>query len=203
MRDMSGSSSFGSLGAGRVRGAAPSAARPDAAASRADGGDDWRQSFVDEFCERDLVPGMPRASMRVLGWMVVCTPGVQSAQQIMEELRLSAGSVSTAVNALHDNGILERVVRAGDRHVYYRLRAYAWENVLEARFRTIGEVRRAADRSLRASGGEADQRLRDLRDLCGRVELGLAEILHRGASAGAAQAKRAWRTGLTPFGQES
>jgi DNA-binding transcriptional regulator GbsR (MarR family) len=182
MRDTSGSLSFGSLGAGRVRAAASSAARRDAAGSGADGGgDDWRQSFVDDFCERDLVPGMPRASMRVMGWMVVCTPGEQSAQQIMEELRLSAGSVSVAVNALHDNGILERVVRVGDRHVYYRLRAQAWENVLEARFRTIGELRRAADRSLRASHGEADQRLRDLRDMCGRVELGLAEILRRGA----------------------
>jgi DNA-binding transcriptional regulator GbsR (MarR family) len=141
--------------------------------------------------------------MRVLGWMVVCTPGVQSAQQIMEELRLSAGSVSAAVNALHDNGILERVVRVGDRHVYYRLRAHVWEHVLEARFRTIGEVRRAADRSLQARRGEADQRLRDLRDMCGRVELGLAEILRRGGSAGAPLAKRAWRTGLTPFGRES
>ncbi|HEY6429803.1 MAG TPA: hypothetical protein VIX84_21450 [Acidimicrobiales bacterium] len=200
---MSGSSSFGPLGAGRVRGAAPSAARRGASASGAGRGDDWRQSFVEDFCERDLVPGMPRASMRVLGWMFVCTPGVQSARQIMEELRLSAGSVSAAVNALHDNGILERAVRAGDRHVYYRLRPHAWENVLEARFRTIAEVRRAADRSLRASGGEADQRLRDLREMCGRVELGLAEILHRGASAAAQQAKRAWRTGLTPFGQES
>jgi hypothetical protein len=107
------------------------------------------------------------------------------------------------VNALHDNGILERVARAGDRHVYYRLRAHAWENVLEARFRTIGEVRRAADRSLRASHGAADQRLRDLRDMCARVELGLAEILHRGASAGAPQAKRVWKTGFTPFGQDS
>jgi DNA-binding transcriptional regulator GbsR (MarR family) len=162
---------------------APSAVRRDAAVSGADV--DWRQSFVDDFCELDLVPGMSRASMRVLGWMVVCTPRAQSAQQIMAELRLSAGSVSAAVNALHDDGILERVVRAGDRHVYYCLRPQAWENVLQARFRTIGEVRRAADRALRASHGKVDQRLCDLRVVSARVELGLGVILRRGGGGGA------------------
>jgi DNA-binding transcriptional regulator GbsR (MarR family) len=140
---------------------------------------DWRRSFVEDFCELDLVAGMPRASLRVLGWMIVCQPAVQSAQQIMEELSLSAGSVSTAVNALHDEGLLERVTRTGDRHVYYRLRAQGWDRVLKERFRSLGEVRRAADRALQASGGEADQRLHELRDLYGRMESGLSELLAR------------------------
>jgi DNA-binding transcriptional regulator GbsR (MarR family) len=138
---------------------------------------DWRRSFVEEFCELDLVAGMPRASLRVLGWMIVCQPPVQSAQQIMEELSLSAGSVSAAVNALQDDELLDRVTRTGDRHVYYRLRAQGWDRVLKQRFRSLGEVRRAADRALEASGGEADQRLRELRDLYRRMEFGLSELL--------------------------
>ena len=142
-------------------------------------GRNWRRSFVEDFCELDVVVGMPRASLRVLGWMIVCQPAVQSAQQIMEELSLSAGSVSAAVNALHDDGLLDRVTRTGDRHVYYRLRAQGWDRVLTQRFRSLGEVRRAADRALEASGGEADQRLRELRDLYGRIEFGLSELLAR------------------------
>ena len=142
-------------------------------------GRNWRRSFVEDFCELDLVAGMPRASLRVLGWMIVCQPAVQSAQQIMEELSLSAGSVSGAVNALHDDGLLDRVSRSGDRHVYYRLRAQGWDRVLKQRFRSLGEVRRAADRALQASGGEADERLLELRDLFGRIEYGLSELLAR------------------------
>jgi DNA-binding transcriptional regulator GbsR (MarR family) len=115
--------------------------------------------------------------MRVLGFMVVCRPPVQSAQQIMDALTLSAGSVSAAVNALHDDGLLERVNLAGDRHVYYRLTPQGWGRVVEARFQALIEVRRAADRALRASRGEADHRLRQLRETYARVEAGLAELL--------------------------
>jgi DNA-binding transcriptional regulator GbsR (MarR family) len=196
MSGMPSSSSYGPRGAGRVRRAAPPAGSPDSASSGADDGADWRQAFVDDFCELDLLPGMSRASMRVLGWMVVCRPGPRSAQQIMEELRLSAGSVSAAVNALHDHGLLERVVREGDRHVYYRLRTQGWEHVLAARCHTFGEVRRAADRALRASHGEADQRVRDLREVFGRVELGLTEILRQGDDPGVTRTERAWNAGL-------
>lgn len=143
------------------------------------GNRDWRRSFVEDFCQLDIVAGMPRASLRVLGWMIVCQPAVQSARQIMEELSLSAGSVSAAVNALHDEGLLDRMTRTGDRHVYYRLRVQGWDHVLTQRFRSLGEVRRAADRALQASGGEADQRLRELRELYGRIEFGLSELLAR------------------------
>lgn len=160
------SRSLGPLGAGRVR-------RAEKAGAEAE----WRARFVDEFGELDLVPDRPRAAMRVLGFMVVCRPPVQSAHQIMDALVLSAGSVSTALNALHDDGLLERVNRAGDRHVYYRLTPQGWGGVVEARFQALIEARRAADRALQAARGEADHRLRQLSETCARLEAGLAELL--------------------------
>jgi DNA-binding transcriptional regulator GbsR (MarR family) len=195
-------SSMGSLGAGRVRRSVSTTGRETVAtATNTAAGGDWRRSFVDDFCELDLVPGTSRATMRVLGWMVVCQPTVQSAQQIMSELRLSAGSVSGAVNALHDDGLLERLMRSGDRHVYYRLRPQGWEEVLEARFRNLGEVRRTAERALRASRDEADPRLRALRDIYGRVELGVAQLLRRAGAVQATRAGRAW-SAFTPHRRE-
>jgi DNA-binding transcriptional regulator GbsR (MarR family) len=139
---------------------------------------DWRRSFVEDFGALDLVPGRPRASMRVLGWMVVCRPATQSAPQIMDELALSAGSVSAAVNALRADGLLERVVQTGDRRAYYRLSAHGWESVLQARFRALGAVRQAAERALHESRGEADQRLSELRDTYARIEAGMAALLY-------------------------
>jgi DNA-binding transcriptional regulator GbsR (MarR family) len=141
------------------------------------GDGEWRRSFVEDFGALDVVPGAPRASMRVLGWMVVCRPVVQTAQQIKNELGLSAGSISAAVNALREDGLLERVVRAGDRRVYYRLSAQGWDSVLQARFRALGAVRQAAERALQESQGEADHRLCELRDTYARVEGGMAALL--------------------------
>jgi DNA-binding transcriptional regulator GbsR (MarR family) len=141
------------------------------------GGREWRRSFVEDFGDLDLLPDTPRASMRVLGFMVVCRPAAQSAQQIMGELGLSAGSVSSAVNALHGDGLLERVTRPGDRRGYYLLSAQGWESVLEARFRGVGDVRRAADKALRASRGEADYRLCALREIYARVEAAMVDLL--------------------------
>jgi DNA-binding transcriptional regulator GbsR (MarR family) len=163
---------LGSLGAGRVL---RTGGRDGAPGPGGDG--EWRRSFVEDFGALDLVPGAPRAAMRVLGWMVVCRPAAQSARQIMDELALSAGSVSAAVNALHDDGLLERVTRAGDRRVYYRLSAQGWESVLQAHFRALGQVRMAAERALHGSRGEADDRLSELRDTYARVEAGLAALL--------------------------
>ena len=162
---------LGSLGAGRVR----RAGELDGPAPVGDG--EWRRSFVEDFGALDLVPGMPRASMRVLGWLVVCQPPAQSAQQIMDDLALSAGSVSAAVNALRADGVLERVMRAGDRRAYYRLSAQGWESVLQARLRALGAVRQAAERALQESQGEEDHRLSELRDTYARIEDGLAALL--------------------------
>jgi DNA-binding PadR family transcriptional regulator len=111
--------------------------------------------------------------------MVVCRPAVQSAQEIQDRIALSAGSVSTAVNALCDDGLLERVVQSGKRRIYYRLSAEGWESVVAARLRAVTEARQVADRALQASGGEADDRLRALRDTSARVEAGMAELLRR------------------------
>ena len=163
----------GSPGAGRVR---PAPGMEDAPAPGGDG--EWRRSVVDDFGALDLVPGMPRASMRVLGWLVVCQPPAQSAQQIMDDLALSAGSVSAAVNALRADGVLERVMRAGDRRAYYRLSAQGWESVLQARLRALGAVRQAAERALQESQGEEDHRLSELRDTYARVEAGMAALLY-------------------------
>ena len=94
-------------------------------------GGDWRHRFVEEMGGLVLVHGTPRGLMRVLAWMVVCEPPEQTAADIQKELTLSAGSVSTSLRMLGDIGMVERVARPGDRHIYYRLWDEGWEFVLE------------------------------------------------------------------------
>ena len=66
----------------------------------------WRERFVEDLGLLALDLGTPRANVRVLGWMVVCDPPEQSAQDIQAGLKLSAGSVSAATRMLTGLGYL-------------------------------------------------------------------------------------------------
>jgi hypothetical protein len=74
-------------------------------------------------------------------------------------------------------GVVERVARPGDRRIYYRLCSQGWERVLESRFRAFTEMRRVAERALAASGGDADDRLYEMRDTYALMEEGVKDLL--------------------------
>jgi DNA-binding transcriptional regulator GbsR (MarR family) len=150
----------------------PTEVRPDATPG-------WRERFIEELGGLVHESGMPRAVVRVLGWMAVCEPPEQTASTIGSELKLSSGSVSTATHMLVDSGMLERIARPGDRHIYYRLHPGGWERALEVRFHALVQLRKVADRALDSAGDEADHRLRDMRDVYARFETNLGELLKR------------------------
>jgi DNA-binding transcriptional regulator GbsR (MarR family) len=121
----------------------------------------WRERFIEELGGLVLDSGMPRAVVRVLGWMAVCEPPEQTTSTIGSELKLSSGSVSTATHMLVVSGMLERIARPGDRRIYYRLHPGGWERALQIRFQALVQLRKVADRALDSAGDEADLRLRD------------------------------------------
>jgi len=138
---------------------------------------EWREGFVEELgiLARDL--GVPRAVVRVLGWMVVCDPPTQSAGDIEVALHLSAGSVSAATRMLVGTGLLERTAVPGERRIYFRLRPGGWEGALETRLRAATQLRVVADRAMDRSGGEADERLTTMREVYAWFEGRLDELL--------------------------
>jgi len=144
---------------------------------------DWRSTFVEEMGVLALELGVPRAMVRVLGWMAVCDPREQSAKDIQAGLLLSAGAVSSATRMLVAAGMLERVAHAGDRRIHYRLRSGSWEGALEARLRTLSQLRVVADRAIRSAGAEADERLQDMRDVYAWFEDQLDELLAKRRTA--------------------
>lgn len=93
---------------------------------------DWRAEFVEHFGLVGYDMGPPRTMTRLLGWLVVCDPPHQSAQQTQTGLQLSAGSVSTGLGELTRAGRIERRHFAGDRRTYYRIRPDGWHQILAA-----------------------------------------------------------------------
>jgi len=129
----------------------------------ADGGG-WRATFVEQLGVIGDDMGLPRTMTRLLGWLVVCDPPYQSSPQIQTGLRISAGSVSIAVNALARAGLAERLTFPGDRHTYYKIGPDGWKQLLAQRMRVLGEIRRIADQALSSAGDGADDRLREMRN---------------------------------------
>jgi DNA-binding transcriptional regulator GbsR (MarR family) len=150
----------------------------------------WQRIFVEQV---GLLAdtGLPRSITRVLGWLVVCEPPEQSAEQLRATLQLSAGAVSAAASSLVRAGIVTRVTFPGDRRLYYRLQPDGWQRLLRSRLEATSEVRRLAEEALDASGGQTSERLRAMRDFYARCEVVFADLLEQPKQA--SQAKQAKR----------
>jgi hypothetical protein len=64
---------------------------------------------------------------RVIGWLMICDPPAQTAGQIAEALRASKGSISTTTRMLLRVGLIERVVKPGERRDYFRMSDDGWD----------------------------------------------------------------------------
>ncbi len=134
------------------------------------GTDDWRAGFVERFGALGREMGLSPAVGRQLGWLVVCDPPEQSAEQIRAALRLSAGSVSTGMASLARHGLVDRLAFPPDRRSYYRVAPDGWRRLLATRLGAIAGIRRVADEALSVAGPGADARLPEIRAFGRRCE---------------------------------
>ena len=154
-----------------MRSAQPTAATTDL--------DAWRITFVERLGAMGDVMGLSRTVIRLLGWLVVCDPPYQSAPQLQVGLRLSAGTVSSAMNTLVRDGLVQRVTLPADRHHYYKVEPDGWKRLLAGQLQVLGEIRAIADQAMAGAGGRADDRLVDMQRFYARCEPMLAEVLDR------------------------
>jgi DNA-binding transcriptional regulator GbsR (MarR family) len=112
--------------------------------------------------------GLPRAWGRVLGWLLVCEPDHQSADQLAAALHASRGSISMATRSLIRIGYVERQTKRGDRRTYYRIRPGTWMGIFEQQVKAAAKLRQLTEHGLEllndASARRRD-RLQELPDL--------------------------------------
>ena len=111
--------------------------------------------------------GLPRIAGRIWGWLHVCEPPRQTAQDLVLALHVSKGSVSMNTRLLESLGLVEKVGVPMSRQAHYRLRDDGFEAILSMRIKGAKEARDMAERGLRvlaAAGPMRTKRLEQQRD---------------------------------------
>jgi DNA-binding transcriptional regulator GbsR (MarR family) len=126
--------------------------------------------------------GYPRVWGRVLGWLLVCQPTTQSADDLASALHASRGSISMATQALIRAGMVERQTLRGDRRTYYRIRPGSWTTLFEEQTRMATKLRELAERGRTLLNGESAERrhrVEELHDLTAFYEQEAPLLLER------------------------
>lgn len=127
-----------------------------------------REQFVERMGEFLAQAGQPRIAGRLLGWLLVCEPPEQSADQLMEATGASKGSISTMLRLLQATGCVETGGRSGERRTYYRIRPEVWSEMLRSRLEKMSELKTIAEEGLAMMADASDEvkeRLTGMRDL--------------------------------------
>jgi len=148
-------------------------------------GDTLRQEerhFVEDFSLYFEDMGYPRMAGRILGWLLICTPPVQSAGELVEALQASKGSLSTMTRLLIQVGLIERAGLPGRRRDYFRIKPGAWPQLIRSQMQSMTGLHQMVERGLAMMAGrgpEVADRLQEAHDLYAFLERELPALLKR------------------------
>lgn len=86
--------------------------------------------WVERIATYLAVDGMPPIAGRILGWLMICDPAEQSAEEIADAIGASRASLTTNLRILTVMGFVSRQTRPGKRTAYFRVDDDAWEGVV-------------------------------------------------------------------------
>ena len=126
--------------------------------------------------------GMQRMEGRVLGALLLADPAEQSAEELMETLQASRGSISTATRHLIQVGFVERVSKPGERRDYFRNKPGAFVEMARRGTEQLRQFRSLAERGLALlESDDPDVRLglEEMRDFYAFAEREFPKLLER------------------------
>jgi len=138
--------------------------------------------FVEGIGELFAGMGQQRIAGRLLGWLLVCDPPHQSADELARVIGASKASISITVRLLIAAGMVERIGVPGQRRAHYRLRPTCWTTDVREKLGRITAMRAVAEQGLRALAGaprERRRRLQDMRDFYAFFEREFPALIER------------------------
>lgn len=110
--------------------------------------------------------GETRMFGRVVGFLLVCDPPHQTAQQIAEGLDASRGAVSAAIRQLLRAGIVHKHAVPSSRATYVRIQEHPWPEVLRRYVAFLRIFVGVAQSGLELMADDSPERRRRLERLC-------------------------------------
>lgn len=126
--------------------------------------------------------GIPRMAGKVYGWLLVCDPPEQNAQQIARAVGGSKGSISTTTRLLIQFGLIERFGVPGQRSAAFRIRPNGWFVWIQHEMNQIRVMRDLADRGLallKSKPPEKRQRVKEVSELFSYLIHDQSEVMER------------------------
>lgn len=148
--------------------------------------------YVEEVAGLFARDGLPLITGRIIGWLMVCDPPEQSAQQIGQAIGASKASLSTNMRVLTQSGFVRTVTRPGDRVTYYRIDDDAWFRITQRRLRELSDFSQVAARGVRLLGEDSPRsaRVRDAHALFDWLDRSLTPLLDEWARERGGRAER-------------
>ena len=138
------------------------------------------RDFAERFAVTAESLGMPRMVGRLLGWLLVCDPPVQSSQELENALGVSRASINIGVRFLEATHLVTRRTRPGDRNHYFELDPRVFIRLADAeRYRAF---RLALEECLELRPGDTSpraERLRDTHDFYAYMEREVELLIQR------------------------
>lgn len=141
-----------------------------------------KQHFIEEISLVFEEIGLPRMAGRIIGWLLICTPSYQSAEELAGALQASRGSISTMTRLLIEMDLVERIGLPGERRGYFRVKSNIWSRLLRDKMGQVTYLHQLAERGLQlveSESPEFQRRLLDMHDLYSFVEQELPVIIAR------------------------
>ncbi|WP_212990858.1 GbsR/MarR family transcriptional regulator [Actinoplanes auranticolor] len=115
---------------------------------------EWVERLAKYCADQD---GVPLIAGRVLGWLMICDPPEQSAQQIATAIGASRASLSTNLRLLSSVGFVRVLTKPASRTVYYRVDDDAWEKVVQRQIASLASLGRILQDGTPLAGSSPDR----------------------------------------------
>jgi DNA-binding MarR family transcriptional regulator len=98
--------------------------------------------------------GMPPMAGRMWGWLLICDPVEQTAEQLAVALHASRGSISGTSRMLDTAGFIRRSTRRGDRREYFSAPTGTFRALIDSAGATYRRFREIAELGIAATGDQ-------------------------------------------------
>lgn len=134
--------------------------------------------YVDEFADAIAASGMPILGGRALGYLLVCDPACQTADEVARALGESQRETARMLQSLEASGMLERVTLPDQEAPCFSVRPV--DQMLKGPIKRARAMQAVSERGLDvAACDEARGRLTELADFYGFMARDLDELVDR------------------------